>query len=138
MVLEPIEFLKRQLFGIRVRVTGGHETEAVGRPQIPDSAFAQALVNSIKNSKMFAKVVEQTNGEDYLLTVTLFTLNKRLFGQTVKLEAGWRLQRVSDGTIVWQELIISEAEDFNVQVATEGAAKNNIAQGLTKISKLNL
>jgi hypothetical protein len=44
----------------------------------------------------------------------------------------------ADGTTVWQELIASQFADFDVQVATEGAAKNNIAQGLAKISKLNL
>jgi hypothetical protein len=40
----------------------------------------------------------------------------------------------ADGTTVWQELIASQFTDFNAQLATEGAAKNNIAQGLAKIS----
>lgn len=139
MVPEYAENAKKQPYGIRVRVTGGQDTEAVGRPQIPNSAFTQALIESIKKSQMFAKVIEgESNGEDYLLTVTLFTLDKRVFGRPVKLEAGWKLQRAADGTTVWQELIASQFADFDVQVATEGAAKNNIAQGLAKISKLNL
>ena len=42
------------------------------------------------------------------------------------------------GVIVWQESITSESSEFNVQLATEGAAPNNIAQALAKISRLNV
>jgi hypothetical protein len=70
-------------------VTGGQETEAAGRPHIPNSAFAQALVQSIERSQTFAKVVEgQSQVGDYLLTANLFTLDKRVFGRTVKRKVG--------------------------------------------------
>ncbi len=138
MVPTSFEASKNHPETVRVKVTGGQETEAVGRPQVTDSAFTQALVDSIIKSRTFSRVVEgQSRGEDYLLTVTLFSLDKRAFGRTVKLEAGWTLQRVDTGAVIWKESIISEFTDSNVKVATEGAARNNIAQGLGKISKLD-
>ena len=110
---------------------------AVGRPQITNSAFTQALTASITKSRTFSKVVEdQSQKPDYLLTVTLSSIDKRVFGRTVRMEAGWTLQRADAGTVVWQESIISEHTDTDIRLATEGAARNNIAQGLRKISKL--
>jgi len=123
---------------VRVSVTGGQETVVVGRPQITTSAFTQALTESITRSRTFSRVVEdQSQKADYLLTVTLFSMDKRVFGRTVKMEAGWTLRRADAGTVVWQESIISEHTDADIRLATEGAARNNIAQGLRKISKLN-
>lgn len=120
-------------------MTGGQESEAVGRRHIPNSAFAQALIQSIERSQTFAKVVEgQSQAADFLLTATLFTLDKRVFGRTVKLEVGWTLRRIDTGVVAWQEAIVSEYSEGNVQTATEGAARSNIAQALGKISKLNL
>lgn len=55
----------------------------------------------------------------------------------VKMEAGWTLRRAGAGTVVWQESIISEHADADIRLATEGAAKSNIAQGLRKISGIN-
>jgi hypothetical protein len=61
-----------------------------------------------------------------------------VFGRTVKLEVGWTLRRIDTGAVAWQESMISESMESNVQMATEGAARNNIAQVLGKISRLNL
>jgi ABC-type transport auxiliary lipoprotein component len=124
---------------VRVSVTGGQESVPVGRPQITNAAFTQALIASIGKSRTFAKVIEDQNPtEDYRLTVTLFTLDKRVFGQAVTLEAGWTLRRATTGAIVWRESIVSQSAEGNFQQATEAAARNNIAEGLAKISKLNL
>lgn len=139
MVPASFETAKKHPQSVRVRVTGGQDDEAVGRPHIPNPAFTQALIHSILRSQTFAKVVEgQSKGEDFVLTVTLFSMDKRVFGHTVRLEAGWTLQRADVGAIAWQESITSEFNDANVQLATEGAARNNIVQGLAKISRLNL
>jgi hypothetical protein len=68
--------------------------KAVGRPQIPHAAFEQALATSIRRSQIFSKVVDdQTEAEDFILVVTLFSIDKRLFGHTVRLEADWTLER---------------------------------------------
>ncbi len=60
---------------------------------------------------------------------------------------GWTLTRTSTGEKVWQESIKSEhttttAEAFagttRLRMATEGAVRNNIGLGLTKLSNLPL
>jgi len=116
-----------------MKVTGGQDDEAVGRPQIPNAAFEQALATFIRRSQIFSKVVDdQTEAEDFILVVTLFSIDKRLFGHTVRLEAGWTLQRADTKALAWRESIISEFNGSNVQLATEGAAKNNITQVSSK------
>jgi len=139
MVPESIETAKAHPQTVRVTVTGGQESVALGRPQITNPAFSQALSASITKSRIFSKVIEdQSQAGDFELTVTLFSLDKRVFGQAVALEAGWTLRRAATGAIVWRESIVSESTQGNFQVATEAAAKNNIMQALTKISKLDL
>jgi hypothetical protein len=93
-------------------------------------------------------VVEGAGG-DYLLSVVLFSMDQPTMGFdfTVKMEAGWTLKRANTGATVWQEAIRSVytattddsfAAITRLRLATEGAARNNIAEGLSKISKLNL
>jgi len=133
---------------VAIAVNGGQETDAVGKPQISDAAFSQALVEAITRSQVFSRVV-QANSAHYVLQVTLFGMEQPSFGFsfTVHMEAGWVLKRADNGRVVWQEAIKSEhtvsaSESFagvtRLRLATEGAARNNIAQGLAKISKLDL
>ncbi|MES2535013.1 MAG: hypothetical protein V4632_03985 [Pseudomonadota bacterium] len=131
-----------------VAVAGGQETDATGKSKISNVVFTQALTDSIKNSKVFSSII-QGKGADYLLTVTMFNMDQPSFGAsfTVKMEAGWTLQRADTGAVVWQESIKSEhtammSDAFvgveRLRLATEGAAKNNISLGLSKISTLKL
>lgn len=133
---------------VSVSVKGGQETSAIGAPRISDEAFMQALVDSITKSQTFSSVV-QGKGSDYLLTVSIFGMEQPSFGLsfTVKMEAGWTLQRADNGAVVWQESIKSEhtatfsdafAAVTRLRLATEGAARDNIAKGLAKISQLKL
>ena len=148
MIPAKVESVKKHPQTVSVTVTGGKETDAAGTPQISDAAFRDALVSSIRNSQVFSRVVEGKGG-DYLLTVTLFSMQQPLFGfsLTVTMEAGWTLQRSSGGAPVWQESIKSThtattsdafAAVTRLRLATEGAAKKNIEQGLAKVSQLNL
>jgi hypothetical protein len=148
MIPAKFETAKKHPQTVSVTVTGGKETDAGGTPQISDAAFRDALVGSIKNSQVFSRVIEGKGG-DYLLTVTLFSMQQPLFGfsMTATIEAGWTLQRASGGAPVWQESIKSAhtattsdafAGVTRLRLATEGAAKKNIEQGLAKISQLNL
>ena len=146
MIPDVIDTFKKHPHTVSLNVTGGKPTESIGTPQISDVEFKQALLDAMNKSQIFSRVVEGNAG-DYWLTVTLFSLEQPLFGFsfTVKMEAGWTLKRVADGVVVWQESIKSEytatIEDAFVgatrlRLATEGAARNNISQGLSKISKL--
>ena len=133
---------------VSISVEGGKEHEDLGRTQISDAEFKQALNESITKSQTFSRVMEGMNG-DYLLTVVIFSIDQPAMGFsfTVKMEAGWTLKRVATGEIVWQEAIKSEhtatpgeafAAASRLRLATAGAARNNISQGLAKISKLKL
>ncbi len=88
-------------------------------------------------------------GADYALYITLFSVEQPTFGTdlTVKLEVGWTLKRKEGNVTVWQESIKSEhtttvsdafAAVKRLRLATEGAARKNIAEELAKISKLYL
>jgi len=61
-------------------------------------------------------------------------MDKLVFGRTVTMEAGWTLRRVDAGT---DSGTVSEHTDADIRLATEVVARNNIAEGLGKISKLN-
>ena len=57
MIPTSFETVRKHSQSVRVSVTGGQETEAAGRSHIPNSAFTQALVQSIERSQIFAKVI---------------------------------------------------------------------------------
>ena len=146
----PTDFTPAKKFSqtVSVSVSGGKETDSMGKPQITDAVFAQALADAITKSQIFSRVVEGKGGT-YLLSVVLSDMEQPSFGATftVKLEAGWTLRRSDSGKVVWQEAIRSEgiatisdavAGVTRLRMATEFAAKNNISQGLGKISQLNL
>jgi ABC-type uncharacterized transport system auxiliary subunit len=148
MVPAMLSTLNKHPQTVSVSVSGGKETNALGKAQIDNDAFAKALTQAIENSKTFSKVIEGNKG-NYLLAVNIFSLDQPSFGGnfTVHLEAGWTLKRADNGSVVWQEAIRSEhtatmsdalVAVTRLRMATEGAAKNNVAQGLEKISKLSL
>jgi hypothetical protein len=148
MIPASVSTEKHHTQSVSVSVSGGKATDAMDKPQISDDAFKQALTESITRSRVFSSVVQGPGG-DYLLSVTLHSLDQPSFGLSflVKMEAGWTLRRASGGAPVWQESIRSEftattSDSFaavtRLRMATEGAARENIAQGLAKISRLNL
>ena len=130
-----------------VVVAGGSETSALGKSQISNEAFQQAIVMSIEKNKTFSSVVKGSAG-DYQLAVTVISMDQPSFGFsfTVKMEAAWSLKK-ADGTVVMQESIKSEGtagatEAFagveRLRLANEYAARANIAAALEKIGKLSL
>lgn len=130
-----------------VVVAGGSATSALGKSQISNEAFQQAIVMSIEKNKTFSSVVKGAGG-DYQLAVTVVSMDQPSFGFsfTVKMEAAWSLKK-ADGTVVMQESIKSEGtagatEAFagteRLRLANEYAARANIAAALEKIGKLSL
>jgi hypothetical protein len=148
MVPTALDVARRHPQTVSVEVKGGKETVAIGTSQISDAAFAQALAESITRSQIFSRVVQGPGGS-HLLSVVLFSMEQPSFGfsMTVRIEAGWTLKRADTGATVWQESIRSQytapgSEGLvaaeRLRLATEGAARNNIAEGLARISKLSL
>jgi hypothetical protein len=133
---------------VSLEVTGGQDTDALGKSQVSNESFAQALEQAITQSQTFSRVIKGS-GQDYRLSVVIAGLEQPSFGLsfTVKMEAGWTLKRADTGATVWQESIRSEhtagagdafAGVVRLRMATEGAARNNISQGLSRISQLKL
>jgi nicotinamide mononucleotide (NMN) deamidase PncC len=63
------------------------------------------------------------------------------------MEAGWKLTKVADNSVVMREAITSTytanmSESFvgvtRLRLAVEGAARSNIAQGMQAVAALNL
>lgn len=143
MVAQPIAGGKHHAGTVSIDVSGG----ASDGLKVSNDALKQALAESIAKNQTFSKVIEGSGGS-YLLTVAISSLQQPMFGASfnVKMEAGWTLKRAS-GQTVWQESIQSEhtatmgdamVAATRLKLATEGAARNNIAKGLGKISQLNL
>ena len=149
MVPPTVTVAKKHPQSVSVEVTGGQQTDAMGKSQISNEDFAQALEQAITQSQTFASVMKGAGGQNYRLSVVIVSLDQPSFGLTfnVKMEAGWTLKRADTGATVWQESIRSEstagpsdafAAVARLRMATEGAARNNISQGLSKISQLSL
>jgi len=133
---------------VSVKVGGGQQTSSLGKSQISDEEFTAALVASINKSKAFSTVV-QGSGGDYELSVGILGMDQPSFGMnfTVKMEAGWTLKNSKTGAVVWQKVIKSQhtatpGDAFvgteRLRLANEGAARNNIKQGLAEIAGLKL
>ena len=133
---------------VGVVVAGGLETNPSSKLRISDAAMSDALVAAIEKHQVFTRVIKGAGGADYQLAVNLISGDFPAFATTfnVKAEIAWSLKR-ADGTVVWQESIRSEGVSMNgeafagverVRLATERAVRENMAQGLAKISKLKL
>lgn len=148
LVPQSFDVAKHHPQSVAVVATGGSETSSGGKPQVSDTELQQAVAAAITQSKTFSRVVDGKNG-DYILTVSVFNVTQPSFGFTftVSVEMGWTLTRADNGAKVWQESIKSDqtvgtGEAFvavtRLKLATEGAIRNNVKLGLTKISALSL
>jgi hypothetical protein len=133
---------------VTAAVTGGSETGAMDSSNISNADFKAAIEKSIVDTALF-KTVVQGKGGDYELNVMITKLSKPLFGAsfTVELEAGWSLIRSSDKAVMMRKSISSTstatmgdafAGVTRLRLAVEGAARQNIIQGLQAISALDL
>ncbi|HJV72228.1 MAG TPA: hypothetical protein VJ693_23915 [Ideonella sp.] len=140
MTPDTIQTTKQHAKSVSVAATGGKGVAT-------DGAIADAVAASIEKAKTFSRVIKGA-GADYQLTVSLMTLDMPSFGMsfTCKTEMAWSLKR-ADGVAVWQEMIKSEGtagagEAFvgteRAKMAIERSIRDNIAQGLAKISNQSL
>jgi hypothetical protein len=106
--------------------------------------FSDALVESVRKTGLF-KPVEASGIAVYRLVATIEDLAQPAqgFNMTVQLEVDWKLMRVSDSQVLWHEKIRSEytaklgaafAGWTRMRIATEGAARKNIEEGLAKLA----
>jgi len=141
-------FNKQYSYSVSVSAQGGGETGAMDSSNISNEDFKAAIEQSITQSQLFKTVIQGKDG-DYELTVSISPLTKPMMGFsfTVDMEAGWSLVKVSDKSVVMRKLIKSSHTATmgdsmvgvtRLRMAVEGAARDNIAQGLQAIADLNL
>lgn len=148
MIPETAVNEKTHPYSINVEVTGGRATEPTGTPQISNENFDEAISETLKKTRTFAKVQTEKSG-NYELSVIIFDVQQPSSGSnaSVTLQTGWTLTNRLTGDIVWQKALRSTytaSIDSDVtfvgrlKKATEGAAKDTIKQGVTEISRLDL
>jgi hypothetical protein len=144
---DTVKTVRQHAQSVSVITPATKEANPAGKGIITDAAVADAVAASIEKSKAFSRVVKGA-GADYQLSVTLMSADLPAFGMsfTSKTEMAWSLKK-PDGTAVWQEVLKSEgtagaSEAFvgaeRAKMAMERSVRENIAQGLAKISALSL
>jgi hypothetical protein len=130
-----------------VVVVGGEKTKRNGPSLISNDDFATAIIESLRKIGLF-KSAERSGSAVFRLETTLEDLAQPVaaFSMTVKLEVDWRLIRISDNQVVWHDNIVSTytatvGDAFvgikRLRLATEGAARQNIEQGLAKLAAVS-
>ena len=150
MIPETANAEKTHPYSVNVEVTGGRATEPIGTPQIANDAFDEAISNTLIRIKAFARVKEDKAG-NYALEVIIFSVQQPAptgsGSASVTMETGWTLTNLLSGEVVWQQALRStytaaSNSDLTfigrLKKATEGAAKDNIKQGVTEIVRLSL
>jgi hypothetical protein len=133
---------------VAVEVYGGRPTGAGDLPQVSNEAFAEAIATAIHNGGVFRDVLPAT-AATYVLRVNIASLQQPIWGGafTVKMETGWQLENVATRQVLWRKGILSShtvtvGEAFvgatRVKLATEGAARDNVRQGVEWLSQLEL
>jgi len=148
MAPSSIASSKKLPYSLSVRTGGGNETSALGSSEISNEDLRAAIEKSVTQTALFKEVVKGKSG-DYELSVSVAKLTKPMFGGsfTVEMEAGWSLVKTSDKSVVMRKSVTSSHTATmgdslvgvtRLRLAVEGAARNNIKQGLEAISALDL
>jgi hypothetical protein len=148
MTPQNLTISKKHPSSVSVETKGGSETGAMDSSNISNASFKAVIESSIVKSSLFKNVLQGKNG-DYELTVSVTDMSKPLFGAsfTVEMETAWSLVKKSDNSIAMRKVIktahtATMSDAFvgvtRLQLAVEGAARANIAQGLKAISDLDL
>ncbi len=138
----------RHAASVSVAVTGGRSTGDLDAPQISNEAFAEALTGAIERSGVFSSVADGSRA-DYRLAVQIFRVQPPLMGFAMRanMEVGWTLLKTATNKMLWQQSIASDftatTSDAIVgatrsRMAVEGAARENIKQGVAALSRLPL
>ncbi len=133
-----------------IKVTGGSEGTGVTVSQVANAYFAASLTKSLNQAHTFATVLPAGSADaTFQLEVIITPLEPPAIGESMiaALEANWKLTRVSNGYVLWQNKISSShttnaKEAFTgierVQLAIEGAVQANIKDGISQLGSASL
>lgn len=148
MTVRNAKIQKQHPYSVKIVVEGGSSTDPLGFTPVSNEAFAEAVANSIIGLKLFSEV-RNDGGGDYLLSIQIFSIEQQPIGfnLTTYVEVGWSLVDVVTGKRVMRKIINSSytataGEAFagvkRIRLATEGAVRKNIEEGIQEIAKLDL
>lgn len=148
MTPQNLSVSKKHPYSVSVETKGGSETGAMDSSNVSNADLKSAIESAVVKSSVFKEVVQGKTG-DYLLQVSVTDISKPLFGTsfTVDLETAWSLTKKSDGSVVMRKAVKTSHTATmgdslvgvtRLQLAVEGAARANIAEGLRAISELGL
>jgi hypothetical protein len=148
MTPTAIASAKKLPYSLSVQTAGGNQTDAMGSSEISNDDLRAAIEKAVTQSSLFKEIVKGKSG-DYELSVIVTRLTKPSIGFsfTVEMEAGWSLVKTSDKSVAMRKSVVSTytasagaafAGTTRLRLAVEGAARENIKNGLEAIAGLNL
>ena len=148
MTVRDVKIQKQHPYSVKIVVDGGSSTDPLGFSPVSNEAFAEAVANSIIGLKLFSEV-RNDGGGDYLLGIQIFSIEQQPIGfnLTTYVEVGWSLVDVVTGKQAMRKTINSSytatfgkafAGAKRGRLATEGAVRKNIEEGIQEIAKLDL
>lgn len=145
MAAGSYDVTRQHPYSVEVVTSGAEAASADQLALISDTVLAQAIEEAIVDSGVFREV-SPAPPADYQLSVHLFSLENPTAGFTAStnMEAGWTLKRLADDRMIWRESIASvgSATAFGgrdrLRLVTEAAARENIQEGIQRLSELDL
>lgn len=124
---------------------GGHETNPLWTSQISNTAFVEALTNSMIKANLFDSVLKEGDA-DYILNVAILSYDQPWVGLNfdIKMKTKWELTDAKKLVPVWSDTFettyrakVTDAmiAAERLQKANEGAARTNIAEGIKRLSQ---
>jgi len=145
MFVSDCKILSKYPHSVSVKVYGGRETNPLWTSQISNSALCSAIKKSILENEVFSSV--SLKNPDYSLEVAIEKITQPVIGLDIKMKMTAKWTLIKNDNIIWSDSITSTytaklGEAFiaaeRIQKANEGVARNNIKNGLYKLSSLPL
>jgi hypothetical protein len=147
MVPTAFTVTKHHSGSVSVNVTGGNKTNPLWKSDIASADFSTALVEALHQSALFSSIAGANT--DYRLEVQLVKVITPNAGLTLTatVVSHWQLVGSRDSALISDEYITTPfsatvGDAFSAVVrlrkAEEGAARANIAEGIRRLSELNL
>lgn len=152
MVPEKFELESRHPATLSVMVPRATMNKIYGEghwsSQITANTFAASLLRSLRESGVFSRVLDTPDG-DYLLHVSFVSAQEpaAALDMKVQLVTKWILTRRSSGEDVFRENVATTyvaklgrafAGGTRLRLANEGAGRENIEEGIRRLSALKL
>ncbi len=147
MVPTTVTVQNRHTASVVVRVTRTRKGD-FGEITISPDDFQSALCEALAKAVVFNSV-NKSDPAEYLLEVDIIRADQPPFGLNMKasLSAEWKLTRLSDHHVVLRDVVTGShtatmGDAFvgavRVRLATEGAVRETIKEGIERLSRLDL